>query len=368
MKKVVITGANGFIGRNLIVRLKQTQQADISTISREDSWESIQAKLKGADFVYHLAGVNRPADAAEFETVNHQFTRDILSELEKGGKPYKLIFSSSIQAVLENPYGASKMAAENELRNAHNGEVVVFRLPGIFGKWCRPNYNSVVATFCHNVANNLSLQIHNAEHQVTLAYIDDVVDVFLAHLDSYPKPGQFGFEEIKKSSTIKLGALASIINSFKDSRETLMLPNVGNRFIKHLYSTYLTYLPENAFSYSLIERKDERGSLFELLKSENAGQIFLSSTLPGITRGNHYHHTKTEKFIVIRGEGLIRFRHLESAHIIEYKVTGDNPTIVDIPPGYTHNITNIGTDTMITLFWANEIFNPEQPDTIFLPV
>ena len=369
MQNIVVTGANGFIGKNLVVRLLALNQYNVITATRNDNEDTLQQKLRDADIVFHLAGVNRPEDPDEYEKVNLIYTDSILKILEKNKKPYRLIFTSSSQAALDNPYGKSKLAAEKKLIGlTEYGDVSIFRLDGVFGKWCKPNYNSVVATFCHNAAHSLPITIHNEEHEIKLIYIDDVVSAFLQYPAKPIKPGNFSYETIKSAYSITLIKLAALLQLFKESRNNLVLPDLGDDFTKRLYSTYLTYLPVNAFSYPLKINTDERGSLYELLKTERAGQIFISTTKPGITRGNHYHHLKTEKFIVIQGEGVIRLRKINGEDIIEYKVKGTEPTVVDIPPGYTHNITNTGNTDMLTLFWANEIFNSTQPDTHFLKV
>lgn len=369
MKKIVITGANGFIGKNLLAHLQFGQKLSVETITREDAEQERINKLRDAEMVFHLAGVNRPNDAADFDTVNAAFTQWVVKTMESFGKPYKLVFSSSTQATLDNPYGKSKLTAEQTLQSSIKyGECVIYRLPGVFGKWCRPNYNSVVATFCYNIAQGKPIEIRDPAFALTLVYVDDVVKAFL---DEYNKPvqqGKVAFAEMPVTYSTTLGELAAIIQSFKNNRTSLMLPEVGKPLEKALYSTYLSYLPTDAFSYPLTLRTDDRGSLYELLKSGGAGQIFLSTTHPGITRGNHFHHTKVEKFVVIHGEGVIQFRQVNGQEIIDYPVSGDQPTVVDIPPGYTHNITNTGKDVMITLFWANEIFDAGTPDTYFLKV
>lgn len=368
MVKVVVTGANGFIAKNLIVHLKRTENISIESIVREDTSDQVKQKLEGCDIVYHLAGVNRPESELEFQVGNVELTDFLLKALSISTKPVKFIMSSSIQAELDNPYGKSKREAENIVKEAvkdSNIDAVVFRLPGVFGKWCKPNYNSVVATFCHNIANDIPIQINNPETLLTITYVDDVVASFLGLLNTRFNKGSFEFKTISVVYSVTLQQLSDVIYGFKNQRTDFYLPEVNDFFLKKLYSTYLTYLPEGSFSYPLFLRSDDRGTLFELLKSKGFGQIFISSTHPGVTRGNHFHHTKTEKFCVISGSATIRFRKIDEDKVIDYDVSGVNPVVVDIPPGYTHNITNTGNTELITLFWANEIFNSETPDTFF---
>lgn len=364
MKKIVITGANGFIGKNLFTHLHASNAFEVVSILREDTVESIKEKMKDADIIFHVAGTNRPKDENEFELINRDFTQQLVEIAESNNKPYRFIFSSSKQASLNNPYGLSKKAGEDLLESTvKKGDLYIFRLPGVFGKWCKPNYNSVVATYCYNIAREIPIHIRDEHHLLHLVYIDDVIKAFLGLIEAPIEAGIHVRPEIGPIENISLGQLSDLIHDFRLRRKILAIPDIGNPFIKKLYSTFLTYLPENEFSYPVDLKVDNRGSLFEILKSDQFGQIFVSTTQHGITRGNHFHHTKTEKFIVIQGTGIIRFRKLDSADVIEYHVSGNKSEIVDIPPGYTHNITNIGSEVMITLFWSNEIFNPTIPDT-----
>lgn len=364
MKKIIITGANGFIGKNLYTYLQATGIYTIEIILREDTLDSIKEKMEDADIIFHLAGTNRPKDDNEFGLINRDFTQQLVEIAESGNKPYRFIFSSSTQAALDNPYGQSKREGEAVLeKTVKKGDLFIYRLPGVFGKWCKPNYNSVVATYCYNIAREIPIHIRDEHHLLHIVYIDDVIKAFTNHLEGIIEPGISARPEVGPIENITLGQLSDLIHDFRLRRKILAIPDIGNPFIKKLYSTYLSYLPENDFSHPADLKIDNRGSLFEILKSDQSGQIFVSTTLPGITRGNHFHHTKTEKFIVIQGQGIIRFRKLDSQDVIEYPVSGLKPEIVDIPTGYTHNITNTGTDVMITLFWANEIFNPALPDT-----
>lgn len=355
----LVTGARGFIGRNLVAHLQASQGCAVTPFDVANSADDLRAALETADIVYHLAGVNRPRIAEEFEIGNAGLTRQICRILRELGRTPVIVMSSSLQASLENPYGVSKRHAEDVLREfaAQTGAAVrIYRLTNVFGKWCRPNYNSVVATFCHNIANDLPIQINDPTHQLDLVYVDDVVTALIAGTADIP------------SFKLTLGDLAGRIQSFHDMRATLLTPDFAVRFNQQLYATYLSYLPDEARRQQLRTRSDQRGVLAEFLKSKSFGQIFVSRTRPGVTRGNHYHHTKTEKFFVVEGEGVIRMRHIESPAVVEYRVRGDALQVIDVPPGYTHSIENVGTGEMVTLFWASEIFDPDQPDTYFLPV
>jgi UDP-2-acetamido-2,6-beta-L-arabino-hexul-4-ose reductase len=369
--KIIVTGAEGFIGKNVLVHLQFKGFQEIVTIGKIDDKKSITSKLQGAGCVIHLAGANRPTDPKDFETVNYALTSFIVDTLEALGRPYRLIYTSSAHAGADTPYGQSKLKAEKYIEsNIRNGLAFIYRLPGVFGKWCRPNYNSVVATFCNNIARDLSVSVSDVNNVVRIVYIDDVVRDFVNCIEQPLEDIKVYRPEVSPVYEVKLGELLKLIKQFKESRTSLILPDLGDGFTKKLYTTWLSYLPENDFSYGLDLKTDNRGWLFELLKTKGAGQIFISKTIPGITRGNHFHHTKTEKFVVLQGEGLIRFRKITEAggDVIEYRVTGNQPEVVDIPPGYTHNITNVGDGEMLTLFWANEIFDASNPDTYYLNV
>jgi len=367
--KVVVTGAGGFIGRNLCANLDLIDGVEVNRVFSSTQRNEYSPWIKEADLIYHLAGVNRTKDPSEFVSVNTSFTREILELAAKGDIVPTVVISSTSQAVKDNDYGRSKRAAEELIEEyASNGNIhgAIYRLPGVFGKWSRPNYNSVVSTFCHNVANELPLEVRDPSFALPLVYVDDVIRAFLSHLNNRFKG--LGTYEVTPVFNTTLGELADIISSFPGLRESLRAPKVGKGLEKRLYSTYLSYLPADKFSYPMELKKDNRGDLFEWIKSEDFGQIFVSTTKPGITRGNHYHHSKTEKFLVIRGEAEISLRLIDSDQVITYKVYGSQPTVVDMPPGYTHNITNTGNTELITLFWANEIFDTERPDTNFLEV
>jgi len=371
MKTVLVTGADGFVGRNLVAHLQLDEDIRLLRFDINNTEQALVSYLEQADFVFHLAGVNRPEHEEEFQTGNAGLTSKIVEILKKAEKKTPVVLSSSIQATLDNPYGRSKKQAEDHVLaygQQTGAPVYVYRLPGLFGKWSRPNYNSVVSTFCYNISRDLPIQINNPDQLLTLAYIDDVVAEFRATMHGEAQRDQDGFCYIPRTFQITLQALADLIRSFRASRHTAVLPDMGDPLTKRLYSTYLSYLKTDNFSYFADMKSDNRGWLVELLKSPHMGQIFVSQTKPGITRGGHYHHTKVEKFVVVQGQAVIRFRQINADDIIEYPVSGDKIEIVDIPPGYTHEITNIGETDVITLFWVNEIFDPDNPDTYYLKV
>jgi UDP-2-acetamido-2,6-beta-L-arabino-hexul-4-ose reductase len=364
--KVLVTGSDGFIGKNLLEALNHLDNLEIYKYDINDSEAALEKYLQVADVIYHLAGVNRPEIEKEFEDGNVNFTRSIVNSLQKHNKTPIIVMTSSIQAELGNPYGTSKKKAEDILidySKSSGTRLCIYRLPNVFGKWSRPNYNSVVATFCYNISHGLDITISDPDKVLELVYIDDVVKCFVGLLkcDKFEN-GQY-FYNINRTYKITLEELARKIHQFKGIKEISIIPDYSDLLTKYLYATYLSFLDKNDFSYVVERKTDNRGWLSELIKSNQSGQIFVSSSHPGIIRGNHYHNTKTEKFIVIKGTAIIRFRHIMSKEIIEYKVSGDKIEIVDIPPGYTHSIENIGDDELIVLFWADELFDPENPDT-----
>ena len=474
MTTVLVTGAAGFIGKHLVEALGRRREVQVIGFDLDSPESKLERGLREADVVFHLAGVNRPREVTEFQAGNADFTAELCAKLQArrslpssssptipaaGSQPVSisasatghlqssilnprgdatsprplplLVLSSSIQAALDNPYGVSKRQAEEAVANwarMTGASAVVFRLKNVFGKWCRPNYNSVTATFCHNIAHGLPITISDPSRQLELVYIDDVIAAFLAVLDAasltpisstllavpssatgpailhppssipasspaLPASGSCLFLDVPRSFTVTLGDLAARLQSFQDSRKTLLLPSFADDFTRCLYATYLSYLDGQDFAYSLDKKTDNRGELAEFIKSPHFGQIFVSRTRPGITRGNHYHHTKTEKFLVLEGDAIIRFRPIQSevgpssasAHsiphsapptpssesvspLIEHRVSGRDFRVVDIPPGYTHSIENIGSADLIVLFWASAIFDPATPDTFALPV
>jgi UDP-2-acetamido-2,6-beta-L-arabino-hexul-4-ose reductase len=369
MKTVLVTGSSGFIGGNLCAQLGLAEEIRILRYDYNNTPEELTRFVEEADFIFHTAGVNRPKDEKEFITGNQDLTNNVIETLHSTGNKAPILFTSSIQAELDNTYGKSKLAAEEALlkwRKETNNPVYIYRLPGVFGKWCQPNYNSVVATFCHNIANNLPVQVTDPKHKITLVYIDDVIDEFIRQLNHKVTPTKDNYYNVSRTFTVSLGELKDRITALHDIRNTLIVPNLEDIFNKFLYATYISYLSKNNFSYELKTNVDERGWLAEFIKSKQFGQVFISTTKPGITRGEHWHHTKIEKYFVVKGEAEITFRNkINSQEIIRYKVTGDKPTVVDIPTGYVHNIKNIGSTDLITIFWANEILDKNRPDTYY---
>ncbi len=378
--KVLVTGAKGFVGRNLVSALVSIRDGKDKTYDIDEKIEIYEYDIdtpegmlsefcKNCDFVFHLAGINRPKDEAEFMKGNFGFASTLLECLEKYENKAPVLVSSSIQAALDNPYGKSKKAGEDlifEYGRKNGVKTLVYRFPNLFGKWCRPNYNSAVATFCHNIANDLPITINDRSHMMTLVYVDDLVhELINAMLGKETRNGEFCSVPVEHKIT--LGEIADLLYEFKESRETKQIPDMTG-FSKKLYSTYLSYLPQGGFSYPAKMNCDERGSFTELFKSFNHGQVSVNISKPGITKGNHWHHTKNEKFVVVSGRGVIRFRKIDCDDVIEYFVSGDKIEIVDIPVGYTHNIENLGDSDMVTIMWCNECFDPEKPDTYFLEV
>lgn len=368
--KILITGSKGFIGRNLVVELKNRGYSNIMEFDIDIDQALLDDYCKEADFIFHLAGVNRPKDQSEFMKGNFGFTSTLLDKLKKHNNTCPVMISSSIQAALDNPYGKSKKAGEDlmfEYAKETGAKVLVYRFPNVFGKWCRPNYNSVVATFCHNIARDLPITVNDRNVVMNLVYIDDVVDELINALNG--RENTVGkFCEVSVVHTITLGEIVDLIYSFRESRKKLSIPNMNDEFTKKLYSTYLSYLPKDKFSYPLKTNEDYRGSFTEFIKTSDRGQVSVNITKPGITKGNHWHHTKNEKFLVVSGRGVIRFRRIDSDEVLEYYVSGNKMEVVDIPVGYTHSIQNLGDTDMVTIMWANEPFNPEEPDTYYLEV
>ncbi len=362
---VLVTGANGFIGKNLIAELGNRRDDRIYPYDLTDEDSLLEEYALDCDFVFHLAGVNRPREEKDYMEGNLGFTSLLLEKLRDNPKKPAILVTSSIQAELNNSYGRSKKAAEELLfqYGENNGNpILVYRLPNVFGKWCRPNYNSAVATFCHNIANGLDITVKDPSVLLRLVYIDDVLEEFIQALTKKEnRQGQYCYVPVVH--TVTLERIVEMLQSFKESRITLSVPDMSNGFEKKLYSTYLSYLPAEGLCYPLKMHRDHRGAFSEFMKSETGGQISVNSVKPGITKGNHWHHTKTEKFLVVRGKGLIRLRKINSEDVLEYHVTGDRLEAVDIPPGYTHSIQNEGEEELIMVIWANEAYHPEKPDT-----
>jgi UDP-2-acetamido-2,6-beta-L-arabino-hexul-4-ose reductase len=366
---VLVTGANGFIGKNLVVRLRELPHFVVTEFVRGDAPEALPGLLAQADAVVHLAGENRPADEGAFAQVNTGLTVAICDALaveqRRSGRQLPLVLASSAQAERDNSYGQSKLAAEQAVQAlcaATGHPAVVYRLPGVFGKWCKPNYNSVVATFCHNLARGLPLQINDPVARLQLVYVDDVVSSFIAALDE-PAQG-LAHGEVAPVYDITLGELAAQIRAFGDCRSSLMSERVGTGLARALYATYVSYLPNERFAYDVPVHGDPRGVFVEMLKTPDSGQFSYFTAHPGITRGGHYHHSKTEKFLVIKGCAVFRFRHLLTGELFELATSGDKPQVVDTIPGWVHDITNVGVDEMVVMLWANEVFDRERPDTV----
>ncbi len=377
--KILVTGAKGFLGKNLCETLKnirdgkdKTRGVNIDEIYEFDvdtPKEKLSEYCKNADFIFHLAGVNRPKTEDEFMNGNFGFTAELLSELKNFRNKAPIMISSSIQAALDNPYGKSKKAGEDLIFDygRDNGiKTLVYRFPNLFGKWCRPNYNSAVSTFCHNIAHDLPITVNDRNHMMTLCYVDDVADELIRALKNEEnRQGEYCVVPIEHKIT--LGEIADLLYSFKESRNTKVIPDMTDgSFSKKLYSTYLSYLAPDNFAYKLKMNCDARGSFTEILRSENAGQFSVNISKPGITKGQHWHNTKNEKFVVVSGHGLIQLRKIGSGEVINYEVSGDEITVVDMIPGYTHNIINLSdTEDLVTFMWCNECFNPDKPDTYY---
>ena len=367
--RIIVTGADGFIGKNLRVRLRELGHTDVVSITRASDAAELSAALADADFVFHLAGVNRPKDLGEFATGNSGFTKTLCNVLAASGRRVPVVYASSTQAQLDNPYGRSKKDAEDallECARATGAPVHLFRLTNVFGKWCRPNYNSGVATFCHNITRGLAVTVNDPSAALQLVYVDDVVEAFTRLLAS--PHAESGFFEAGPVYATTVGELVHTLQGFAQSRESLLTPRVGTGFVRALYSTYVSHLPPASFDYSVPRHVDPRGEFVEMLKTPDCGQFSYFTAHPGITRGEHYHHTKTEKFLVIRGTAHFGFRHIETGELHEVVSRGGEARIVETVPGWTHNITNIGDDELIVMLWANEVFDREHPDTVALKV
>ncbi|MEZ9235311.1 UDP-2-acetamido-2,6-beta-L-arabino-hexul-4-ose reductase [Shewanella sp. 10N.286.52.A9] len=363
---ILVTGAAGFIGQNLSVFLQEAGFANIVKITLDDDEASISNKVKSADFIYHLAGINRPKNDDEFKKGNIDLTQQIIDTLIENKRNTPIVLTSSIQAELDNAYGVSKAGAEQavaEYKKQTGALAYIYRLPNVFGKWCRPNYNSAVATFCYNTLNDLPITINNPEAELNLVYIDDVCQSFIALLsDSAQTNDQYQYVEPVYKTTV--GQVASLLTEFKESRQSMVSAEVGNGFVRALYSTYVSYLAPEQFAYDVTRHSDERGTFVEMLKTKNSGQFSFFTAHPGITRGGHYHHTKTEKFLVINGKASFKFRHITTGEPYELIVTGEESRIVETAPGWSHDVTNIGDNELVVMLWANEVFDREKPDTV----
>jgi UDP-2-acetamido-2,6-beta-L-arabino-hexul-4-ose reductase len=363
--RVLVTGSNGFIGKNLFVHLKELQQFHVITFTRDDLIDDLHEIVEQSDAVIHLAGKNRPQEMSDFDMFNVGLTQSLCDAISNTGRKIPLVLASSIQVDQGTPYGNSKLAVEKAVealaRNTGN-PCYVYRLPNVFGKWCKPNYNSVVATFCYNIIHDIPVQINDETTRLRLVYVDDVVSSFI-HSIQVETEG-FSMPEIEPEYSITLGELAEQLNSFMNCRSSLILEPVGKGLTRALYSTFVSYLTPEQFSYPLIHYGDERGMFVEVFKTKDSGQFSFFTSLPNVTRGAHYHHSKTEKFLVIKGKARFGFRHIVTNKTYELFTSEDVPQIVDTPPGWTHEITNVGDKEMVVMLWANEIFDRDQPDTI----
>jgi UDP-2-acetamido-2,6-beta-L-arabino-hexul-4-ose reductase len=365
LMRVLVTGAHGFIGKNLVVRLNEREDTEVLSFARGDNSDVLFALVSQADAIVHLAGENRPVDTADFAAVNTDLTHTLCEAIRATGRSIPFILASSTQAELDNPYGQSKLAAEQVVEvfaSEMDNRAVIYRLPGVFGKWCKPNYNSVVATFCHNVARGLPIQVNDRAATLQLVYVDDVIDEFLRDLDET----QAGLvrAEIPKIYVITLEELVKQIVAFKNCRTSLISERVGTGLVRALYSTYISYLPPEQFAYDLQKYGDDRGIFVEMLKTPDCGQFSFFTVHPGLTRGSHYHHTKTEKFLILSGVAQMHFRHMVTAETYEVTVSGDRPQVVDSIPGWVHDITNVGDSELVVMLWANEVYDRERPDCI----
>jgi UDP-2-acetamido-2,6-beta-L-arabino-hexul-4-ose reductase len=369
--RVLVTGADGFVGKNLRLHLAERKDVEVVCFTRRNEIAELHAAMHAVDFVFHLAGVNRPQDPREFAEGNTDLTRGVADAVasiaQRSGKKIPVVYASSTQAVKDNAYGQSKLRAEEALRGALGVQGVpchIFRLPNVFGKWARPNYNSAVATFCHNIARGLPIQINDPAAPVNLVYVDDVVARFVDLMDGADACQDVdGFERVDPQYTTTVGALAAQLQAFKESRATLVLDRVGTGLTRALYATYVSYLPPDDFAYAVPQHGDARGVFVEMLKTPDCGQFSFFTAHPGITRGGHYHHSKTEKFLVIKGQARFKFRHMQTGERHELLTEGGKPEVVETVPGWTHDITNIGQDELVVMLWANEIFDRARPDT-----
>jgi UDP-2-acetamido-2,6-beta-L-arabino-hexul-4-ose reductase len=376
MPTILITGANGFVGKNLQLHLSERKDIQVRCFTRANTVDELPALLNGADFVFHLAGVNRPQDPAAFVVGNAGLTQALCTALAQvattTGRKVPVVFASSIQAAQDNAYGQSKRAAEDALfalQHEYGVPVHVFRLPNVFGKWARPNYNSAVATFCHNTARGLPITVNDPAASLTLVYVDDVVQRFIHLLDGADAAlDAAGFATVAPQYSTTVGALAAQIQAFKESRNNLVTERVGTGLVRALYSTYVSYLPVEEFAYTVPQHGDARGVFVEMLKTPDCGQFSYFTAHPGITRGGHYHHSKTEKFLVIKGCARFKFRHMHTVETHTLDTSGEQAQVVETVPGWTHDITNIGSDELVVMLWANEIFDRERPDTFACPV
>jgi len=368
--KILVTGSKGFIGKNLLLKLAELGCEEIFTFDRHDSIDILEALVSGSDIIFHLAGENRPTDPKDFNRVNVGLTRKICeivkNQTEEKRRKINLVHLSSKQYNSDNEYGRSKMAGEKLVENLANETgacATIFRLPGVFGKWAKPNYNSVVATFCHNVARGIPIKIQDPSKDLSLVYIDDTIDALLASAMDITKGVKLG--KVDNIYNISVGQLAKKILFFSDVRKNLIVPKVGTGIDRALYSTYLSYVPKECFKYSIPSHDDARGSFIEMVKTKDSGQFSFFTAHPGVCRGGHYHHTKNEKFLVVKGRAQFRFRNIVTEEKIQLTTSSEFFEVVDTIPGWAHDITNIGNETLIVMLWANEIYDQTKPDTYY---
>lgn len=368
--RVLITGAGGFIGKNLVTRLAEHKWIKISTYDRRNSLSYLRAVLENVDFVIHLAGINRASKPEQFSEGNGIFTSKLCDAVSSLGKQLPIIYSSSIQVEHDGIYSASKLQAEEALKRLSKQTgcpVHIYRLPNIFGKWAKPNYNSVVATFCYNIARGIPIKINDPVAPINLVYIDDLIDSFIELIGREGAEG-VNFQQVRPKYQLKVGELADLIKGFKESRESLLVNSVGVGLMRAMYATYLSYLPKDSFVYQLKKNSDPRGVFVEMLKTERSGQFSYFTIFPGVTRGGHYHHTKTEKFFVVRGNAVFRFCHVVTGETFELSVLEEEPQVVETIPGWAHDVTNVGKSELFCMIWANEIYDPLRPDTNIFPL
>lgn len=363
--KVLVTGADGFIGKNLMISLQRNPSIEIIKFTRDCSIEQLPALIAQVDFIFHLAGINRPVDENEFAVGNADLTATICQAIQASGRKIPILLTSSSQAERHNAYGKSKLQAEMHLLNLHmqkDNKVYIYRLPNVFGKWCKPNYNSAVATFCHNISRGLPIQVNDPSVKLNLVHIGAVVSSFLTILSTQPEDQIY--INVTPVYQVTLGDLVQQLYKFRDSRESLITEPVGDGFTRVLYATYISYIPPDKFNYGLTKHEDQRGCFVEMLKTRDSGQFSFFTAHPGVTRGGHYHHVKTEKFLVIKGKARFGFRHIVTDEVVEIFTSGDMPEVVETVPGWSHDVTNIGDDELVVMLWANENFDREKPDTV----
>jgi len=363
--KVLVTGADGFIGKNLMISLQRNPSIEIIKFTRDCSIDELPSLVEQVDFIFHLAGINRPVDENEFTVGNADLTATICQIIQASGRKIPILLTSSSQAERHNAYGKSKLQAEMHLLNLHmqtDNKVYIYRLPNVFGKWCKPNYNSAVATFCHNISRGLPIQVNDPSAKLNLVHIGAVVSSFISILSTQPEDQLY--VNVAPVYQVTLGELVQQLYKFRDSRESLITEPVGDGFTRVLYATYISYIPPDKFNYGLTKHEDKRGCFVEMLKTRDSGQFSFFTAHPGVTRGGHYHHVKTEKFLVIKGKARFGFRHIVTDEVVEIFTSGEMPEVVETVPGWSHDVTNIGDDELVVMLWANENFDREKPDTV----